>query len=66
VSEWVSVKERLPEDSKKILLYHQDGRTLFGLWSNRKEGWYFDSFGPWEKDEVTHWMPLPEPPKEGE
>lgn len=33
-----------------------------------RSGWYYfdDEYGYLEVDTVTHWMPLPEPPKEGE
>ena len=50
---WISVKDKLPEVNQyegKL----PDGTLLF------HRSWY-DS-----DDEVTHWMILPEPPKEGE
>lgn len=47
--------------------------TLASVWdctfkAEQRPGWYsFDSAaGYYEIDNVTHWMPLPEPPKEGE
>jgi hypothetical protein len=60
---WVSVKDRLPEKSGRYLVYAKEGerethRTIapfhkaFHL-SGRMAYW-----------KVTHWMPLPEPPKE--
>lgn len=65
MSEWVSVKDRLP--SKKdigtqFLLYvsNEDGETYFDVsyWFGRDVNLSFT----WRN--VTHWMPLPEPPKE--
>lgn len=61
---WISVKDRLPEESGRYLVYAKEGerethRTIapfqkaFHL-SGRMAYW-----------KVTHWMPLPEPPKEG-
>lgn len=59
---WISVKDRLPENSKLtyVLCFDNDS----GVWL----GYYEDGF--WPTDEgcirgvVTHWMPLPEPPKD--
>ena len=65
VQKWIPVTERLPEGGKPVLVYNRDysyepvmEATLY------EEGWLtkFD-FDPWENDEISHWMPLPEPPK---
>lgn len=63
---WISVEERLPNVGEKVMVCGvkngmQVGafRGISRLGKNRK--WL------WKKDtilEVTHWMPLPEPPKE--
>lgn len=60
--EWISVEDRLPENKVRVLLFDNEG---FGVVSGRliASVWYLES----EKDlnsNVTHWMPLPEPPKE--
>lgn len=56
---WISVKERLPEATPaKCLCYSKDG-YMVGSYTNW--GWMF----PCYFGKVTHWMPLPEPPKEG-
>lgn len=51
--QWISVKDRLPEDNTNVLV--TDGLNVF-----RSKVWekFFD-MGP-----VTHWMPLPEQPEE--
>lgn len=57
MSEWISVKERLPEDAKDeyvLVACNYHGEIIV---ETRKK-WNLDS-------SVTHWMPLPEPPKEG-
>ena len=61
-SKWISVKDRLPENGAVVLGYmvSRDYRTI--KWKNnthRWEGILID----YEKDFVTHWIPLPEPPK---
>lgn len=64
---WVSVRDRLPEKGEYVLVYAnakyidsekvcidklEDGEKT-AVWMHT-HGWF----------EVTHWMPLPEPPKE--
>ena len=58
-NKWIPVTERLPEKHKKVLTVSDNG--------NIDVDWV-DKFGVWigdivSFDEVTHWMPLPEPPK---
>lgn len=107
MSEWISVKDRLPEPEQEVLIctvkmyrgraykgittaMYEDG-TIFtedsvwnwsdieylGDYDEERDDWKIPS-GWWEErhynpddaynnvvdDEVTHWMPLPEPPKE--
>ncbi len=59
---WISVDERLPEIGMYLIA---TGRYLEEV----PVGWYDGSCWSWgfddaEIDDVTHWMPLPEPPKE--
>ena len=71
MSDWISVKDRLPEDERNVLAYygydHGDGNlgmrfmavlTYFAF--DQQPRFQFESTGL----KVTHWMPLPEPPKE--
>jgi hypothetical protein len=70
VQKWISVEERLPEVGKEVLIC--DARDSFlGMFSleemkSDEVYYWFDGDG-WRlpSDEVTHWMPLPEPPKDG-
>lgn len=58
---WISVKERLPEKTELVLIYQPKAGN--GASSHDEHGW-----GMWENGltcEPTHWMPLPEPPKDG-
>ena len=63
---WISVKKRLPEDGQKIIAAFRNS----GGWivdQARYGNGEFD-FASWAyvwDDNITHWMPLPEPPKEG-
>ena len=58
---WISCSERLPED-KKYVLVTDYGETDIG---RRFGGRWLDYYGDKLKD-VTAWMPLPEPYREGE
>ena len=64
VQEWVSVKDRLPEEKVNCIVYYQhaycdnDGYWAIGICFNDGEKFQIN---PAYK--VTHWMPLPEPPK---
>lgn len=66
MSEWISVKDRLPEQGKRYLVNRYDGvtKTYFTdiLWHDAHDLWWNRLYSGDYK--VTHWMPLPEPPKE--
>lgn len=76
--EWISVQDRLPEVGEEVLVFAvgKSGdfsnvititdRMIFRLFPSSEgvETWS----SPWQyfmtNYEITHWMPLPEPPKE--
>ena len=62
-SEWISVEERLPpldETGYTYVLVQMNDEFITATDYTRNGG-----FGLWkDSGEVTHWMPLPEPPKE--
>lgn len=72
--EWISVKDRLPEydlnGSNRYLTCDNRGFVFGGhqyFTVNREAGFYDLVDGNWEIDkDVTHWMPLPEPPEQPE
>ena len=58
VPKWICVVERLPENFATVIIWRSDCK-------NACIGWLID--GRWSVPKsvrVTHWMPLPEPPKE--
>ncbi|WP_249415216.1 DUF551 domain-containing protein [Citrobacter sp. RHBSTW-00599] len=60
---WIPVSERMPEDSSDVLCTAEfdgpgDWRKKVGYWHEGKWVVYGASWTP------THWMPLPNPPKE--
>lgn len=61
-NEWVRVEERLPEEKQRVIVRCERVGTSVGwiLW-----GRWMTDIGPHAGD-VTHWMPLPEPPEVSE
>ena len=55
---WISVEDRMPDEDCKCLVFTKDGITNIDYYYNRENAFGFRSW------KVTHWMPLPEPPKE--
>lgn len=61
--EWISVKERLPQSGQCVILYSVKSGVAEGAWLESKghyEQWRWNAI----MTNVTHWMPLPEPPKQ--
>lgn len=56
-TQWIPVTERLPREQEAVLTWGKQGAVLLDWRHDNK----WCCFGG-----VTHWMPLPEPPKEGE
>lgn len=77
-SPWISVKKRLPEDSQKIIFstligdmeYHLFCGIFAKRWKDTRDivfkNVFIENFEchPFNLDDVTHWMPLPEGPNE--
>lgn len=57
VQEWVSVDDRLPKNSDNVLVCHNNGLVTTNAWLGAN--WWFKN----ERNQITHWMPLPDPPK---
>lgn len=62
---WIRVKDRLPKVDSRVLTLDKWGHIHdreFRKYMNGKT--YFSPDGLEPGRDVTHWMPLPEPPKE--
>ena len=69
MSEWISVKDRLPKPDESIMLCAFGKSVGEGTYQGH-DGYHnvwkmYAVCGTYWDDEITHWMPLPEPPKEG-
>ena len=63
-SKWIPVSERLPEPWKWILCYCEVGNIEMLRYDDFMDEWGSVNINrAYKKDYVTHWMPLPEPPK---
>ena len=63
VNPWISVKERLPEKRVRVLCKCRAGIYEVLRWTGNS--WHHDYRHNYMSGFVTHWMPLPEPPKKG-
>lgn len=65
VNRWIPCIERLPEKHVEVLAYSPYwGKIVVAMWGGEfwLEQWTDDDL---EQSEITHWMPLPEPPEGG-
>lgn len=62
VQEWISVDDRLPESGKEgVLIALRWGEVDIGWCEDGR--WSSEFINEYEEGEVTHWMPIPQPPK---
>lgn len=58
---WIPVIERMPEKDALVLVHTaMDGNHVASF---DGEAWFCNYGGEWLFPNVTHWMPLPEPPE---
>ena len=60
---WTSVEERLPHYLDYVLCVNKFGIQMVGYLTDYKEGGFRCESGMDSCDYITHWMPLPTPPK---
>lgn len=58
-SKWIPVTERLPKPFEIVLVYDRTGKSINWAYMTEHREWV----GAIVAHIVTHWMPLPEPPK---
>lgn len=63
MAEWISVKDRLPENPEERVLVKVGCEQLVigkpSIDTDRYQNYYWVRYNGF----ITHWMPLPEPPK---
>lgn len=61
MNDWISVKKQLPEAFETVIAYCDNADMIFGFMTS--DG-YWVELGSKIPYTVTHWMPVPKPPKE--
>lgn len=77
--EWISIKESSPGYDKKVLTYRKvvtkEGQIIHDIstgilietttgYNYATHSWRTDSMSEYTLEDISHWMPLPEPPTE--
>lgn len=64
---WIPVSERLPDENADVLCCRGNHiGVLMDVYTYKGDGKWEDKYGYWNYTDIegiTHWMPLPEPPK---
>ena len=67
MSEWISIEDKLPPFDVEVLVYQPSWKgepvTTSTLRAIDSSGYRFQFKNELNRYSVTHWMPLPEPPK---
>ena len=61
VRNWVSCKDKMPEHQSVVLIYYHEGTDILQFMDG---DWFHYEEGNVTNRNITHWMPLPEPPKQ--
>ena len=73
MGEWISVKDRLPEDPEELVLAIVSGKPRKNVTMieainmatyDATYGWTIEKYPEWEGARVSHWMPLPSVPND--
>ena len=62
MSEWISVKEKMPTEYEYVLIFDGGDIQIDSLVDDQEKPgliWEYNFDNPG----ITHWMPLPEPPQ---
>lgn len=63
-SKWISVKDKLPERYKRVLVAFKSGMVTISMRTFEQYTGVFGFLFESNYGMATYWMPLPEPPKE--
>ena len=63
MSDWISVEDRLPKRQENVLVASKHGFVCIASLTNNHSNNKFYDGDSLAINSITHWMPLPEPPK---
>jgi hypothetical protein len=61
---WIKCSDRLPDKEGHYLIHLVNGFTKEYDVAYFFNNSYNNNWGGWSDENITHWMPLPEPPEE--
>ena len=65
VPKWIRVKEQPPKDGQKVIAAFWDGEDVIVDQARYSNGEFdFENWAYVWDENITHWMPQPQPPKE--
>lgn len=66
MSEWISVKDRLPDEGQRVLCFDESGTVHLATdwvdWPDKTVNFCVPALSRWVRS--SHWMPLPESPED--
>lgn len=66
MGEWIKCSDSMPcgpDESRWVLVYADEAINCMAYTRGRWEDWTGATMHNIRTDDITHWMPLPEPPK---
>lgn len=66
VSQWISVEDRPPNHYEEVFVVSKLENIVYFAWYDADISMFMGHSHMWTTREVTHWMPLPKPPKDGD
>lgn len=67
MTEWISVKDSLPNEGERVLVHLRNNYIEVGYYEQSRYANDYEGFqlpyGCIGISEITHWQPLPEPPE---
>ncbi len=65
VNQWISVEDRPPNHYEEVLVVSKLENIVYFAWYDADISMFMGHSHMWTTREVTHWMPLPDPPVDG-
>ena len=68
MSEWIKVQQRMPGDTKSVLVWCPERKNTYSAYWVAPYWYFFGGSGIGRgviDEKVTHWTPKPDPPAEG-
>ena len=67
MNEWISVKDRLPNNGQRVLIYCKEiDEVQVGIFVDQNKTFILFEMWNISIEHVTHWCEIPEPPKEND